>query len=311
MLLFPKNKKQYKILILGDVQAHGMIKDKEKTSLKRLVDYAEPDLVVFLGDMISGIGGYTRAKLTRMINAILDSTVGTTIPFAIVSGNHESFSTLTFAKQIEIYRKHHNCLTPPRHERKCRKAYTLDLSISGKKPMLRLLFIDCAGSKATSLGQVYKKTCPATLKYCRDVLSGPDCPSTVVFQHIIVPEVKYLIKTHDKDSGIGVRGSGPFRGFNVSLANSTAGILGRCPCPAWSDAQQFAGWIKSKKVVAGVFAHDHLNSFEDNFMNIKLIQCSSAGFECYGDDDIRGTRIINVSRSGKVSSEPVFYKDLL
>ena len=310
MLKFADGQDKYKILILGDIQTHGMLTDPEKVALAELFRRTEPDFVVFLGDMISGLGGYGWRKLKKMIYAILDSTVGTKIPFAVVSGNHESFTTLPYSRQIEIYRQYPNCLTPSRRDRKCRKAYSLDLSDSkSDKPLFRLLFIDCAGSKATTIGQVYKTTKPSTLNYVKKVLSDPDCPPTVVFQHIIVPDVHRLLKTHDKDSKIGVRGSGPFRGQRVSLLHPEVGVLGECPSPSWINTLQFADWVKSKKVIAAIFAHDHVNSFEDNISGIGIIQCPCAGMQCYGDEATRGARLVTIARSGKVSSKPYYYSD--
>ncbi|MBR5389267.1 metallophosphoesterase [Candidatus Saccharibacteria bacterium] len=309
MLKFATNQDKYKILILGDIQAHGIIKEPEQNMLGELVKRTQPDLVVFLGDMISGVGGYGWRKLRKMIYAMLNATVGTTIPFAIVSGNHESFTTLPYSRQIEIYRQYPNCLTPSRCDRACRKAYTLDLTSDDKKPLVRLLFFDCAGSKATSIGQVYKKTKPATLKYTQKLLFDPNCPPTVIFQHIIIPDVQRLLKTYDKDSKLGVRGSGPFRGFRVALAHPETGFLGECPSPAWDNALQFTDWTKSKKVVAAVFAHDHVNSFEDELDGVKIIQCPCAGLSCYGSGNTRGARVVTITRSGKVSSIPYYYND--
>ena len=310
MLEFPANHDKYKILVLGDIQAHGVLKESEREALRSLVGHTQPDFVVFLGDMISGVGGYTKPGLKKMIRTILDSTVGTKIPFAMVSGNHESFSTIPYRKQIEIYREYPNCLTPSRHDRACRKAYTLDLADNKKQPLCRMLFIDCAGSKASRVGQAYKKTKADVLKYTRDVLFDPECPPTLVFQHIIVPDVRRLLKTHDKDSTLGVRGKGPFSGRRVSLAHPEAGVMGECPSPAWDDIAQFRDWAKSQKVRAAVFAHDHVNSFEDEIDGIKIIQCPGAGFLCYGDDVVRGARLLTITRSGKVSSKQFTHKDL-
>ena len=309
MLSFPDKEDQYKILVLGDIQSHGVIREVEKCALRSMMKRTEPDFVVFLGDVLSGVGGHTPSAVRKMIRTILDTTVGTKIPFAVVSGNHESFTLIPFARQVEYYREYPNCLTPSRRDRECREAYYLDLAKSGK-PFCRLFFLDCAGSKASRIGQVYKKTRPETLAYSRKVLFDENCPSTVVFQHVIVPDAGRLLKRHDKSSEHGVKGSGPFRGYNVSLLHPEAGWLGECISPAWDNTTQFPDWAKSKKVVAAVFAHDHVNSFEDELDGIKLIQCPGAGFKCYGDDVIRGARLITINRSGKVASKQLAFKDL-
>ena len=309
MLSFPDKQDQYKILVLGDIQVHSRIRDVEKHALDNVMKRTRPDFVVFLGDVLSGAGGHTPPSVRKMIREVLDATVGTKIPFAVVSGNHESFTLVPFARQIEFYREYPNCLTPSRRSRDCREAYYIDLSKSDK-PFCRLFFLDCAGSKASRIGQVYKKTKPGTLAYSRKVLFDENCPPTVVFQHVIVPDAGRLLQKHDKNSEYGVKGSGPFRGYNVSLLHPEAGRLGECISPARDNKTQFPDWAKSKKVVAAVFAHDHVNSFEDELDGIKIIQCPGAGFKCYGDDAIRGARLVTVERSGRIASEQIPFKDL-
>ena len=49
---------------------------------------------------------------------------------------------------------------------------------------------------------------------------------------------------------------------------------------------------------------------EDEIDGIKIIQCPGAGFLCYGDDAVRGARLVTISRSGKVTSKQFAYKDL-
>lgn len=303
--------KDFKILVLGDVQAHGIPEDPERTILRRMVEKANPDLIVFLGDMISGVGGYTKKQLEKIIRSIIDATAGDKIPFVVISGNHDNYVTTSYAKQLEYYRAYKNCLTPAVPARSCKSGYHIDLLDKSKKPVFRLLFLDCAGTKVTRYGISFKKTKQATLDYTNAVLSEPNCPPTIVFQHIIIPDVFRLFDLRDQKFLASVRAHGPYRGLRLSLAHPSAGILGECPCPSWKNTKQFTDWVKSGKVRAAVFAHDHKNNFEDFLDGIQIIQTSCAGLSCYGNDSTRGARLITLTPSATISSEPLYHRELV
>ncbi len=309
MLKFKTN--NYKILVLGDVQVHGLPEDYERTILRRLVEKAEPDFIVFLGDMISGVGGYKKKQLEKMIRTIVEVTAGDKTPFTVVSGNHDNYVTTSFANQLSYYRSFKNCLTPAISARSCKSGYNIDLLDKSENLVFRLLFLDCAGTKVTHYGISFKKTKQATLDYTNAVLSDPNCPPTIVFQHIIVPDVFRLFDIRDQKFLASVRAHGPYRGLRLSLAHPSAGILGECPCPSWKNTKQFSEWVKSGKVRAAVFAHDHKNNFEDCLDGIRIIQTSCAGLSCYGNDSTRGARLITLTPKGTVTSAPLFHRDLV
>lgn len=309
MLKFNTN--NFKILVLGDIQVHGIPEDPEQDIIRRLVESAEPDFIVLLGDMISGVGGYTKKQLEKMIHTIVDISAGEKIPFTVVSGNHDNYVTTTFSKQLDFYRSHKNCLTPATSARVCKSGYTIDLLDKSEKPAFKLLFLDCAGTKVTHHGIAFKKTKQKTLDYTNAVLSDPECPQTIVFQHIVVPDIFRLFDIRDQKFLASVRAHGPYHGLRLSLAHPSAGILGECPCPSWKNTKQFSEWVKSGKVRSAVFAHDHKNNFEDMLDGIKIIQTSCAGLSCYGTDATRGARLITLSTSGDITSKPIFHRDLV
>ena len=308
MLKFRKN--EFKILLLGDVQVHGLPEPHEREVLTRCVKESNPDLIIFLGDMLSGVGGYKRGKLEKMLKSIIDSTAGEKIPFAVISGNHDHYSKTAFKKQLLFYHSYPNCLTPIIEERACEKAYTLDLADKTGKPVFRFLLLDCAGTKLIKLGLDYKVTSPSVRAYTEEILNDPACPPAIVFQHITVPDVMRLFDVRSEKFPSAVRGRLKYRGKYLKLKNEKAGHLGECPCPSWNNTNQFSDWVKSKKVKAAVFAHDHKNCFVDTLDRIKIIQTPCAGLSCYGDDAVRGARVLTLTSAGKITSTPLFHQKL-
>ena len=101
----------FRILVLSDVQAKRALNKTEKQVLETIVKITNPDLVVFLGDMISGLRFFTKNKVEKTIHSIIDTTVGSNIPFVVLSGNHDRYAFLPYHRQLDIYKTYQNCMT--------------------------------------------------------------------------------------------------------------------------------------------------------------------------------------------------------
>ncbi len=260
---------QFKLLVISDIQIKGIPDRTECDALSHLVEKANPDLIVFLGDMIETYNSLRKTKLRRMIHAIIDATAGNNIPFAVVSGNHDHYAAIPYYRQLEIYREYNNCLTPSKHNRICKNGYTIDLIDKNGDLVYRLLFLDCPGTKI--YGVSYKKTKAPTLAFTKELLAEPSCPPAIIFQHYVVPDIVRLFDISDQKSAGSVKGKGPYRGKYLKLKHPESGVLGECPCPSWENTTQFSDWQKSGKVRMAVSAHDHRNSFVDTLENIDMV----------------------------------------
>lgn len=65
-----------------------------------------------------------------------------------------------------------------------------------------------------------------------------------------------------------------------------------------------------REMIAG---HDHLNNLSGTYMGIRLTEDASIGFDVYGDNDLRGGRLLTFSESDPTAYEShhVFVRDLL
>jgi len=293
-----------RILVLSDIQTGDKLTKDEQAKLTKLIEAAKPDLIILLGDMIQGLTVVFKRQAERIIHSILEPIISRRIPFAIVSGNHDSDSRVSLETQIKIYQSFPGCLTPLPSKRSCQEAYNLNLPGFP----FQLLFIDSGKTRITTHGVHYYPPKPETLKFTKELLGSPASPKTIVFQHVIVPDVCRLLKPV-KPNEDGIKGKGPFKGQRLALKNKSAGTLGEMPCPAWKNDKQFPAWVNSGKVSAAVFAHDHVNSFVDELDGIKIIQTASAGLTCYGDENLRGGRLITLSQN-KIETKELRYSSI-
>ena len=174
----------------------------------------------------------------------------------------------------------------------------------------RLLFLDSGATKLSFSGLQYQPASEGQLQYTQSLLSNDACPPLFAFQHVPVPEIYQLLDVVSADSKCAVKGNGPYKGKNLIMKETCHGIMGEAPCPPWKNAGQFDAWAKSGKVRAAVFGHDHKNAFDGVIDGIALLQTSCTGLHCYGKDELRGTRLLQISADGSFEHRVLFYRNM-
>ena len=301
------NQGDFRILVIADVQVARPLRTDNQDKLIRLIDSCNPNLIVLLGDMLWGPGVYTKGKAKKIIDSIVFPIENAKVPFAFISGNHDRDSLVPIKKQVEMYRSSKLCLTPNIEERDCSNAYMLEIKNNGGKTVYQLIFLDCEATRLTLHGIQYAPVNEDQLRYTDKFINQKNRYPTIVFQHIPVLEIYKLIQTTNRPM---IRGHGPYRGKYLELKNIAIGTMREAPCPYWDDVGQFKAWVQSRSVVAAVFGHDHKNSFTGDVEGIHLIQTSCAGFSCYGDEDLRGGRLLILNDGGQIQTRPISYQDL-
>ena len=309
MLQFDNNR-QFRILILADVQEYRILNEESKRLIQQAILLANPHFIVLLGDMLFGPLIPTKRRTERIIDSILAVIEMHRIPFAIVSGNHDKDAITSFQKQISMYKKSSLCLTPAISDRKCPDAYYLDVTGNHGEACARLLFLDSGATKLSLSGLQYRPASDGQLRFTRSLLSNDACPPLFVFQHVPVPEIYKLIDVVSAETDYVVKGNGPYKGRYLIMKEQCHGIMGEAPCPPWENAGQFDDWAKSGKVRAAVFGHDHKNSFDGVIDGIALLQTSCAGLHCYGKDELRGTRLLQISADGSFEHRVLYYRNM-
>jgi len=83
--------------------------------IRRALDEAKPDLVVFTGDQLKNYdsdfdGPGVRWKVKKALDAIIAPVVKRGIPFAVAFGNHDSALDVTLEEQVVMMQQYEGCL---------------------------------------------------------------------------------------------------------------------------------------------------------------------------------------------------------
>lgn len=145
-----------------------------------------------------------------------------------------------------------------------------------------------------------------------DTLAGEKVNS-LAFQHIVVGDV-YDNLFYEAPFDMGELGRN-FNGKHYSFLPKTENFTGHLlefPCPGYYNCGQFDAMVKQGNVLAVFSGHDHVNSYETLKDGVWIINTPGATLNSYGDDLVRGSRIITIKESdtSTFESEVITMNDL-
>ncbi|MBR3802036.1 MAG: metallophosphoesterase [Clostridia bacterium] len=311
---------KFRILQIADTQddmfpSPGMIK-----MIETAVEKYEPDLVIFTGDNTGTVDLKIDAKYA--IKAIIDPIADAGIPFTFVFGNHDA-ENVSKETHFSAYRSYENCL-----------AYDADPEIYGMGTH-NLTIKSSDGTKvAYNLwmfdSNMYDEN--GNYDYIHDdqldwyvntsnalkAENGGEVVPSIAFQHIVPYEIKeYVVETPELDpSGYTDKNTGKHYALNPEYAEEGS-ILREYPCPSAFHGAQMSKFVQQGDVNAVFVGHDHVNDYiVHTRMNaadgaaIDIVNTPGASFQSYGDDEMRGCRIIDLDESNPWEYEtfsPTFY----
>ncbi len=313
------NDGEFKILILADPQDTDHPQKAMLDLMNASLDTADPDLVVFLGDMIHApsIGNNLEAT-KKAIDAIINPVVDRGLQFAIVFGNHDDEGGISKETQMAYYQSFPCCLAVDGEPiTGCGNYYLTVNGIDGT-PKCVLWFFDSGTYDTTGAGTYacvgkdqldwYKQTSSRlTAQY------GNKLPA-FAFQHIIVPEVYDMLSVVPKDTKGSVRGIDAWQDkyYMLNPQYTLSGTLGEGPCPPVINGGEFDTWTETGDIKAAFFGHDHVNDFIVTDRGIDLVMTPGLSFYIYGNGDKHGARVVTIDESTlSYTTEVLYYKDLV
>lgn len=318
---------KFRILILADIHAAEPELEWTLKHIQGAIDKSHPDLIVLLGDNVTGkFPGITVGKVRAAIYKIGSTLQKNNVPFTLVFGNHDHEGLGLFgfdetsAKNfiMDEFKKFSCCIAQKGEEMTGVGNYNIPVLSSDGKVKLNLWFADsnpyAEKSEGGGYGYVhadqlewYEKTA-AKLKEEND---GETVPS-FIFQHIIVPESYDMFHVHNRWAKGRVKGHGRFSEnyYTVNSEYVYSGNLREGPCPPDVKSRQFDSWLKTGDIIGAFFGHDHINDFSGVYKGIPLHQVPSTGFYSYGYT--QGTRVVTVSEEDvkNYSTEIMNYIDV-
>lgn len=313
----------FKILILADLQDTDTPQKETITLMTAALDQTQPDLVVLLGDNIAGYwNGVDKEATERAVDAIAAPIDERGIPFALVFGNHdheglcsdEVGMTEEEAKEflLACFQKYPTCLAIEGEELTGVCNYNLPiLDSAGEKTVFNLWFMDsnpyATDEEGGGYGYVHADQ-TAWYQRTSDALkaeNGGEAVPSLLFQHIIVPEVYDMLTETDKGTEGAKRGHSSFSDKYYVADNVYQGAMREAPCPPDVNGGQFQSWVQQGDIIGAFFGHDHVNDFAGVYEGIHLVATPACTFYSYGNH--RGVRTVTLSESDLTT----FQSDLL
>lgn len=283
-LRFSKDGK-FKIMVFADCQDDSTADTKMTHVMGEMLEATKPDLVVFTGDNV--VTRSTSAFKTGA-DAMLNPVVSRGIPYAITFGNHDDQYGVSKQTQLDYYRTVGNCLT-----------YDAVPSLTGVGNCNLPIYASNSNAMAFNLWMIDSNTYEGSgtskydhvhqdqldwLKSTQDSITaqqGHVVPS-MMFQHIIVPEVRNCFAT-----------TSPYT-FKPGMGS---GMVQESPCPPATNGGQYSAVCNLGGVLGIVTGHDHINNFIAKPGPVDLISVSGITYASYGEENVRGCHLITLDES--------------
>lgn len=289
---------KFKIIIFADVQDFDPLVETTVQLMNECLDKAEPDLVVYLGDISVATGD---EKERNTIQAATKPCVDRDIPFAIVFGNHDGERETSREKLLTYYQEF-GCLTTDADPDifGCGTSNLEIKSSDGKKTAFNLWFFDSnatnpdkevGGYDYVHEDQVewYKKTAEELKK-----ANGGEVVPSMLFQHIIMTEVYERLYPKMPLFSFKDYTMNGVAYFPVPFFNRHSGIILEPCSPSFNSVGQWDAIVETGDVIATFFGHDHVNDFRAEYEDIAIINVPTVGDQAYSDAISRGAGLITL-----------------
>ncbi len=303
---------KFRILNFSDIQDNETLDERVKTFLRQAVWTAQPDLIVLTGDNIHGTNissSNTRTAIAEFMTIF--ESLG--VPVAIVFGNHDDEGGTSKEAQMQMYNSYGVSISYDEGSI-MDGCGTYNVPIYGStetdKVKFNLWMFDTGSNSSSGYDHMRDNQLSWYVQKSNELkaANGGRLVPSIAFQHIIVKEIFDALKK------VSIGTSGAVR-YNLSyyvLPDTAApgSVMKEHPCPS-SGGNEFSVVKQQGDVIAIVCGHDHTNCFIVPHQGIDLINTPGTGFYSYGDDALRGARIIDLDeQTGTYSTEMLLLRDL-
>ena len=266
----------------------------------------KPDLVVFVGDNITGGDNRARAEAFQQLMTDLQ------VPWAPVLGNHEGDNPASVlrSEMIDIFRKSPYCLVPKEKpvlsdgtEVYGETNYVLELENEAGEIVHKLIFLDCGPDTnpedLKQYGIITEKKNPdgylkpSQIAWYSEQVKDDTCDS-IIFCHIALHEHREACEQGELIEGINHEGI----------------------CTSPYNSGMFAAMEKFGKTKMFVVGHDHTNVAKYLYKGVLWIYNRMGGMSSYNlvskkksDKLMQGATIYYIDAQGKVTFGDIVYHD--
>lgn len=296
------------MLHLTDIQDTYIFDIESRKYINDLLSMTQPDLVVLGGDNIAGFGSGFKFTVKLAIGKFMNIFEKRGVKVAAVFGNHDDEGAASKQEMMEMYEAY-ECFVGSAGFTDGERVGTYSLPIlssDGSRAAFNIWMMDSGTYKNLDNDEGYAAVNAAQLEWYKqeserlEKENGQKVPS-LMFQHIIVPEIYDALKVVDNGTEGAILTDRSMDRVERSyvLPEGSTGILAEPPCPPYYTEGQFDTVKQRGDVLAIVTGHDHLNTFDVEYEGIHLINSPCVGTASYHNEETIGARVFVLDEGGE------------
>lgn len=297
---------EFKIMHLTDCQDTYPADQRMLKFIDASIKEYQPDIIVLGGDNIVCDEEDKEAAVDELVSIFVENKTY----FTLVFGNHDCEQGWTNDELLPLYQKYGKgyCLAydavPALHGTATHNLPVMDST--GTKLKFNLWMFDSGSHVYDDEGNDLGYDCVTEdqIKWYQETsktleaVAGGKVPS-LAFQHIVVGDVfDALFRETTVEMGeLTPSYNGKIYSFFPKTENIQAGFLFEFPCPGYYNYGQFDAMVERGDVLGIFSGHDHINSYETEIDGVKIINTPGSTYHSYGNEIVRGMRMITVKES--------------
>ncbi len=267
-------------------------------------DVEKPDLVVLTGDNVKPYDDPEETK--KLINSLMNIFESRNIPVAVTFGNHDSEAGPMSRKDIMDYYKTFSCTITADDSTDFKNCATFNIPVlaSDSDEVKFNVWVFDSGDYDEDEPRHYDRVRAEQIEWYKETSAklqnenGGKNVNSVVFQHIIVPEIYDVLKKVDSKQPYAIEhiyDEGEYYAFDPENVNY--GTLNEKPCPGYYNDGQFDALVENGGVLAMFTGHDHTNAFGVRNQNIDIYTSLMTRYKGLAYTTQYGYRVIEIDEN--------------
>ena len=267
-------------------------------------DVEKPDLVVLSGDNTKPYDDPAETK--KLINALMNIFESRNIPVAVTFGNHDSEAGPMSRKDIMDYYKTFSCTITADDSENFKNCATFNIPVlaSDSDEVKFNVWVFDSGDYDEDDPRHYDRVRAEQIDWYKETSAklqsenGGKKVNSVVFQHIIVPEIYDVLEKVDSKQPYAVKhiyNEEEYYTFDSEQVNY--GTLNEKPCPGYYNDGQFDALVENGDVLAMFTGHDHTNAFGVRNQNIDIYTSPMTRYKGLAYTTQYGYRVVEIDEN--------------
>lgn len=293
---------KFRVMHVTDTHLEAYNVDASVWAIGKACDAEKPDIAIITGDNVQNCDDPAETK------ALIDKLMGVFeergIPVAVTFGNHDSENGAMTREELMAYYNTFSCSVSVDDGEALSGCGTYNIPVlasDGDEVKFNLWVFDSNDYDENGRYSCVQADQVEWYKATSDALkeaNGGEKVYSLVFQHIIVPEVyDVLEKAEGKPlfSFEHIYNDGEYYRFNPE--NTNYGSLNETPCSGYNNFGQFDAMVEKGDVLAMFTGHDHTNAFGVKNQGIDIVNSLSTRYNGDRYSTMYGYRIIEIDEN--------------